>query len=117
MFRGRLGPKFGSMNLKDGSKVVANLTAMGRKSGLPRTVELGFVYYRGCFYASSTRIEGKHWCLNMLKNPCVELNVKGERLFCTAQQLTDDGLRREILALRDSPPQMERVVFEIRPRA
>jgi hypothetical protein len=33
-----------------------------------------------------------------------------------AKQVTDDALRRQILTLRDSPPQMDRVVFEIRPR-
>jgi hypothetical protein len=51
----------------------------------------------------------------MLKNPAVELNAKGERFSCTAMQVTDDELRRRILRLRDSPPLMDRVVFEIRP--
>jgi hypothetical protein len=51
----------------------------------------------------------------MLKNPAVELNVKGERFFCTAKQVTDETLRRRILMLRDSPPLMNRVVFKIKP--
>ena len=105
----------GSMNLQDGSSVVADLTTIGRKTGERRTVELRFTYYQGCFYASSSKVEGKHWCQNMLKNPAVELNVQGERLSCTATQVTGDKLRRHILALRDSPPRMERVVFEIKP--
>jgi hypothetical protein len=29
--------------------------------------------------------------------------------------VTDDSLRRKILSLRDSPPRLERVVFEIKP--
>jgi len=103
------------MNLKDGSSVVAGLTTMGRKTGQPRTVELRFVYHRGCFYASSSRVPGKHWCQNMLKTPAVELTVKGEKLSCTAKQVTDETLRRQILTLRDSPPRMDRVVFEIKP--
>jgi deazaflavin-dependent oxidoreductase (nitroreductase family) len=104
------------MNLKDGLSVVADLTTIGRKTGLPRTVELRFVYFRGCFYASSARVQGKHWCQNMLNNPAVEVRVKGEKLTCTAKQVIDDNLRRQILTLRDSSPRMERLVFEIKPR-
>src|SRR5215475_14311720 len=74
----------GSMNLQDGSSVVLDLITIGRKTGKQRTVELRFTYYQGCFYASSSRVAGKHWCQNMLKNPAVELNVQGERLSCTA---------------------------------
>ncbi len=103
------------MNLKDGASVVADVITIGRKTGQPRRVELRFIYYRGCFYASSTRVEGKHWCLNMLRHPEVELRVKGETLACTASQVLDDALRRKILEWRDSPPQTERVVFEIKP--
>jgi deazaflavin-dependent oxidoreductase (nitroreductase family) len=104
------------MNLKDGSSVVAHVTTTGRKTGQPRRVEIRLVYYRGCFYASSARVEGKHWCQNMLHNPLVELRVKGETLFCTATRLVDEDLRRRILTLRNSPPLMDRVVFEIRRR-
>jgi deazaflavin-dependent oxidoreductase (nitroreductase family) len=99
-----------------GSSVVADLTAVGRKTGEKRTVELRFIYYQGCFYASSSKVEGKHWCQNILKTPAVELNAKGERFSCTATQVTDEKLRRHILTLRDSPPRMDRVVFEIKPR-
>jgi hypothetical protein len=52
----------------------------------------------------------------MLHNPLVELRVKGETLSCTATQVVDEDLRRRILTLRDSPPLMDRVVFEIRRR-
>jgi deazaflavin-dependent oxidoreductase (nitroreductase family) len=103
------------MKLQDGSSIVADLTTIGRKTGERRTVELRFIYYQGCFYASSSKVEGKHWCQNMLKNPAVELNAQGERLSCKATQVTDNKLRRHILTLRDSPPRMDRVVFEIKP--
>jgi len=104
------------MNLKDGSNVVADLTTIGRKSGKPRTVELRFLYLNGNFYATSSKIQGKHWCQNMIKNPAVEISVKGEKLSCTGTQVKDEALRKQILTLRDSPPQSDRVVFEIRPR-
>jgi len=103
------------MNLKDGSALVANLTTIGRKSGLPRTVELRFLFFRGNFYATSTRVQGKHWCQNMIKNNAVEITVKGEKLSCSAKQVTDEALRQQVLTLRDSPPQLERAVFEIAP--
>jgi F420H(2)-dependent quinone reductase len=103
------------MKLQDGSSIVADLTTIGRKTGERRTVELRFTYYQGCFYASSSKVEGKHCCQNMLKNPAVELNVQGERLSCNVSQVTDGKLHRHILTLRDSPPRMDRVVFEIKP--
>lgn len=104
------------MKPQDGSSVVADLTAVGSKTGEKRTVKLRFIYYQGCFYASSSKVEGKHWCQNILKTPAVELNAKGERFSCTATGVTDEKLRRHILTLRDSPPRMDRVVFEIKPR-
>ena len=103
------------MNLKDGSTLVAHLTTVGRKTGAPRTVELRFLYFQGNFYATSNKITGKHWCLNMVKNPAVEITAQGEKISCTAGQVTDDDFRKRILTLRDNPPQLERVVFEIKP--
>lgn len=97
--------------------MVADLTTIGRKTGLPRTVELRFVYYQGCFYASSSRVQGKHWCQNMIKKPAVEIRFKGELLSCTAKHVVDENLRKQILTLRESPPRLDRVVFEIKPRS
>ena len=108
---------FAAMNLKDGSNIVADLTTMGRKTGVPRTVELRFLYFQGNFYATSNRIAGKHWCLNMIKTAAVEITAKGEKMSCTAKQVTDEELRKRILTMRDNPPQLERVVFEIKPVA
>jgi len=103
------------MNLKDGATLVANLTTTGRKSGLPRAVELRLLIFKGKFYATSTRVQGKHWCQNMIKNSAVDITVKGEKLAATAKQVTNEALRKQVLTLRDSPPQLERVVFEITP--
>ncbi|MGE5216852.1 MAG: nitroreductase/quinone reductase family protein [Chloroflexota bacterium] len=104
------------MELRDGSSVVADLTTIGRKSGKPRTVELRLLYWSGKFYATSSRVQGKHWCQNLIKNPEVVLNVRGKKLPCLAAQITNEHLRRQILTLRDTPPQLDRVVFEIEPR-
>jgi deazaflavin-dependent oxidoreductase (nitroreductase family) len=103
------------MKFQDGSSLVADLTTLGRKTGARRTVELRFTYYQGSFYVSSSRVQGKHWCQNLLKNPAVELSVKGDRFSCRATQVTDEKLRQRILSLRNSPPLMDRIVFEIKP--
>src|SRR3954462_11268434 len=103
------------MDLKEDSPVIAKVTTIGRKSGQPRTVELRFVYHGGNFYASSAKVAGKNWCENMIKNAAVQVTVDGERFSGIAKQVTDDKLRRHILALRDSPPLLDRVVFEITP--
>ncbi|HXV48316.1 MAG TPA: nitroreductase family deazaflavin-dependent oxidoreductase [Candidatus Binatia bacterium] len=105
-----------AMNLKDGANIVAHLTTIGRKSGRPRTVELRFLHFKGNFYATSSRVKGKHWCQNLIQNPAVQVSVQGESLSCTAKQLTDDDSRKRILNLRDSPAQLNRVVFEITPQ-
>ena len=103
------------MNLKDGATVVADLTTTGRKSGLPRTVELRFLFFKGNYYATSSKVQGKHWCQNLIANNAVEITAKGETIPCTAKQVTDEALRKQVLSLRDSPPQLKRVVFEITP--
>jgi deazaflavin-dependent oxidoreductase (nitroreductase family) len=108
---------FSTMNLKDGSTLIADLTTIGRKTGQPRTVELRLVYHNGSYYASSSKVNGKHWCQNMIKNPAVTITVMGKTLSCIARQVTENKLRKEILSLRDSPPLMERVVFQITPNS
>jgi len=97
--------------------LIADLTTIGRQTGQPRTVELRLVYHNGSYYASSSKVQGKHWCQNMIQNPAVEITVKGEKFACIARQVTDDKLRQQILTLRDSPPLMDRVVFEITPQS
>jgi len=103
------------VKLSNESVFVGEITTIGRRTGLPRTVELRLVYLDGSFYASSARVENKHWCQNMLKNPAVELKVGSDLFRCHAQLVKDDKLRLSILGLRDSPPLKDRVVFELTP--
>ena len=94
---------------------MGELTTIGRRTGLPRTVELRMVYLGGKFYAASSHVQGKHWCQNMLNNPAVEVRAEGERFSCRSRQVADDELCVRVLNLRDSPPLLERVVFELTP--
>jgi deazaflavin-dependent oxidoreductase (nitroreductase family) len=104
------------MKLRDESVFVGDLTTIGRRTGLPRTVELRMVFLDGKFYAASRKIESKHWCRNMIKNPSVKIKAGGERFSCRARQVAEEKIRLRVLNLRNSPPLLERVVFEMIPR-
>jgi deazaflavin-dependent oxidoreductase (nitroreductase family) len=103
------------MNLQNESVFVGELTTVGRLTGLARTVELRMVYIDGKFYTASSKIHGKHWCRNMVKNPNVDVKAGGERFSCRARRVEDEKLRRRVLNLRNAPPILERVVFEMTP--
>ncbi len=103
------------MKLRNESVFVGELTTIGRRTGLPRTVELRLVYLDGRFYTSSANIQNKHWCRNLIKNPSVKVKASGESFACEARLVTDENLKARVLSLRDSPALLNRAVFEIRP--
>lgn len=103
------------MAQKDASVFVAELVTVGRKSGLPRKVELRFVFLDSNFYATTSSLERKHWCQNMLRNPAVEMLHGGRRIPCKAAVLTDEEQRERVLRIRDAEPLLDRTVFEIVP--
>lgn len=51
------------------------LVTRGRKSGLPRRIEIWFVEHAGRFYLISEMRERSHWVQNVLADPAVELSV------------------------------------------
>ena len=103
------------VKLSNESVFVGEITTVGRRTGLPRTVELRLVYLDGSFYASSARVENKHWCQNMLKNPAVEVKAGKDIFPCRARLVKDEAIRLRVLTVRDSPALTDRVVFELRP--
>ena len=103
------------MTLRNKSVFVGELITRGRRTGLPRTVEIRLVYLDGKFYASSSNIQRKHWCKNMIQGPKVEIQTGGKRFGCHARMVDDEGFRLQVLHLRDSPALQDRVVFEITP--
>jgi deazaflavin-dependent oxidoreductase (nitroreductase family) len=102
--------------LKNESVFVGELTTVGRRTALARTVEVRMVYLDGKFYAASSNIQGKHWCRNMINSPEVQVKAGGERFSCHARQVADEKLRVRVLRLRDATPRLERVVFELTPQ-
>ena len=103
------------MKIADPSVFVGELTTVGRRTGHARTVELRMIRLNGKFYATSSNVERKHWCRNMIAHPGVAVAAGGERFSCSARRVEEEDLRREVLTLRDSPPQLGRVVFEFTP--
>lgn len=105
------------MKLKNESVFVGVLTTTGRRTGLPRSVELRMVYLDGRFYASTSNVQSKHWCRNLVKNPTVKVKAAGESFACAAKEVKDEKLKARVLSLRDSPPLSSRAVFEMSPIA
>ena len=101
------------MTLQNRSVFVGKLITIGRRTGLPRTVEIRLVYLDGKFYVCSSNIQRKHWCQNMTKNPNVEVQAGGKHFSCRAQLVTEGELHLSILHLRDSTALLDRAVFEI----
>jgi hypothetical protein len=103
------------MKVADPSIFVGELVTVGRRTGLERAVELRMICLNGKFYSASSTVDRKHWCRNLLQNSAVSVEAAGERFSCVARRVDDEELRRKVLSLRDSPPELGRVVFEFTP--
>jgi deazaflavin-dependent oxidoreductase (nitroreductase family) len=51
------------------------LTTTGRKSKLPRQIEIWFVAHEGCWYIVSGGRENADWVKNLLANPTAEVRI------------------------------------------
>ena len=103
------------MAIQNKSIFNAEVTTVGRKSGLLRTIELRLICLDQKYFASSSKVEGKHWCQNMIKNPEVQVKAGGKSYKCRARLVTEEPLRLRALHIRDSKPLLERIVFELAP--
>jgi deazaflavin-dependent oxidoreductase (nitroreductase family) len=63
------------------------LTAIGRKTGLPREIEIWFVVHDGSFYVFAERFHRAQWVRNIARNPCVTVRVGTRRLDANAAAL------------------------------
>ncbi len=91
------------------------LTALGRRSGRPRSVQLAYVAYDGDYLvAASAMGQAKHpaWRYNVEANPQVQIQVRGERFAAEATVLTDAEKRDVWSAIRKAIPQI--TVYEAR---
>ena len=91
------------------------LTAIGRSSGQPRSVQLACLEHEGDYLVVASAMgQSKHpaWRYNIEANPQVELQMRGERFQARAQVLSDSEKAEVRDDIRRAIPQMN--VYEKR---
>jgi deazaflavin-dependent oxidoreductase (nitroreductase family) len=76
------------------------LTTTGRKSGLPRVTPLQFEEVDDVYYVASARGQEADWFRNLLANPQVEIQVRGQRISALAEPITEAKRIADFLELR-----------------
>jgi deazaflavin-dependent oxidoreductase (nitroreductase family) len=66
------------------------VTTTGRRTGLPREIEIWFVLWRGSLYLFAERFGNAQWVRNMLKNPRVGVRLGARRFPASATVLDQD---------------------------
>jgi deazaflavin-dependent oxidoreductase (nitroreductase family) len=77
------------------------LSTRGRKSGLPREIEIWFTEYEGCFYVIA-EYDTSHWIQNVRTHSAVQVRVGGQNFAAIARVLsaeTDRDLLRTVQEL------------------
>lgn len=80
---------------------VLDLTTIGRRTGLPRQIEIWFVVCRERFYLFAETGEAAGWVKNIRRNPNVAIRIGEHRIDATARVLdhqTDQRLWDEVAA-------------------
>jgi len=63
------------------------LTTIGRRSGLPRQIEIWFVRSEGCFYVLAEHSDRAQWVKNVRRNARVRVRVGEQEFDATARVL------------------------------
>jgi deazaflavin-dependent oxidoreductase (nitroreductase family) len=74
------------------------LTTRGRKSGLPREIEIWFTQRIGNFYVIA-EYPTSNWVQNLLADPKAEVRVAGQSFAAEARFVTEPELHRVIAKL------------------
>jgi deazaflavin-dependent oxidoreductase (nitroreductase family) len=70
---------------------VLYLTTIGRRTGLPREIEIWFVESEGKLYLLAEKFHEANWVQNIERNPRVKVRLDGREMEATARVL--DPLR------------------------
>lgn len=81
-------------------RVVLLLTTTGRKSGLKRTTPLQYERIDGVFYLGSARGVMADWFRNIQADPCVEIEVNGDKFPALAEAISEPARIADFLGLR-----------------
>jgi deazaflavin-dependent oxidoreductase (nitroreductase family) len=94
------------------------LTTRGRKSGLPREIEIWFTEYDGRYYVIAEHVTSQ-WLKNLQACPDVQVRIADEHFPASARVITatsDSGLLRTVQeALRQKYGWGDGVVVELAP--
>ena len=83
-------------------KPVLHLTTVGRRTGLPREVEIWFVFWCECLYLFAETREAAGWVKNIRRNPNVTVRIGEWHSDATARVLdrhTDRKLWDQVAAI------------------
>ena len=74
------------------------------------------MFYNDKFYASRRNTEGD-WLKNIVKDPCVTIEVDGKKIAGKASIVNDEILSKKVSSLKygDERAAMERIIVEITP--
>jgi deazaflavin-dependent oxidoreductase (nitroreductase family) len=81
------------------------LTTTGRRTGLPREIEIWFTEREGRFYVIAEHREHANWVRNIRENPHVQIRVAELQLNGTARPVDDErepALAHAVKALSDA---------------
>ena len=65
------------------------LTTTGRKTGLPREIEIWFVAHADRFYILAEHFHRTQWVRNIIANPRVQVRLAGREFTATARVLDE----------------------------
>jgi deazaflavin-dependent oxidoreductase (nitroreductase family) len=81
------------------------LTTIGRRTGLPREIEIWFTERAGRYYVIAEHRERAQWVQNIQANPQVSVRIE-DRVFASRARLVDGDreadLAREVSALSNA---------------
>jgi deazaflavin-dependent oxidoreductase (nitroreductase family) len=93
-----------------------DLTTFGRRSGLPRRIEIWWFHVDGRFVITGTPGR-RDWLANVIANPKVVVHVDGHDLEGRASVIEDPGFRRRVFSQPEtrwysSQAELDRLVAE-----
>ncbi len=77
------------------------LTTFGRRTGLPRSVEIWWFHVGGRFIITGTPGR-RDWLANVRANPRVVIGVQGYQIEATAHEVVDSELRELVFSRRET---------------
>ncbi len=94
--------------LDDGRRdaAVLDLTTRGRRTGLPRTIEIWFAARGSTIYLLAGGREAAHWVRNIVADPAVRVVIRGRSFAGRGRLVRDpveDGIARDALVAKYQP--------------